>query len=254
MFGTLAICLPCKHEGGDVVVSFNGNKDILCTAAASEWSVTYLAWYADVLHEVRPVISGHRVVLTFNLVQTGPVIRRSPTDHDGLDANLKSTMLQWSQSDACSYLIYLLDHKYTEASLSLDRLKGIDSVRVHRVAVLAENYNFRCYLASVEKVVFGGAEEFSRFGDPHEIFDVCESTLELKRMVDLDGKVVETDVPVDEEDFVQDMPFDREPDEEDYQGYTGNEGAETTHWYRSTVRRSALTSARRSVALTLHRR
>jgi hypothetical protein len=163
-------------------------------------------------------------------------------------------MLQWSQSDACSYLIYLLDHRYTEASLSLDRLKGVDSARVQRVAVLAEKHNFKCYLATVEKVVSGGVDEDAgRFSGPHTIFDTSESSLELKTVVDLDGKVVLADVPVEEEDFVQKQPFNRKPDEEDYEGYTGNEGAYATHWYRSTVRRSVVTSPQGDMALMLYR-
>lgn len=39
--------------------------------------------------------------------------------------------------------------------------------------------------------------------------------------------------PISIDDIVQDNPFEAEPpDEEDYQGFTGNEGANATHWYR----------------------
>lgn len=88
MFGTLTVWLPCKHTGGDVEVSFNGNKVNLSTAVTPEWSVSYLAWYAAVLHEVTPVTSGCRVVLTYNLVQTGPDLRQGLADHDGRTACL----------------------------------------------------------------------------------------------------------------------------------------------------------------------
>jgi hypothetical protein len=241
MFGTLAICIPCKHEGGDVLVSFNGKKSILSTAPTSEWSTSYLAWYADVIHEVRPVVSGYRIVLTFNLVQNGLAVRRSLADHDGLSASLKSTMMQWSEHGSRSYLISLLEHKYTDASLSLNRLKGVDHSRGNHVAMLAQQCNFICYLASVEKVVSGGAEEdYGPWRGFHEIFD-AEDKLHLKRVVDLDGNVVLENVPIEEEDFVQSEPFNRRPDEEDYEGYTGNEGAYATHWYRDTVRISAKT-------------
>ena len=53
MFGTMVICLPSKHTGGEVHVSFHGKTEQLSTAGTSEWSSSYLAWYGDVLHEIR---------------------------------------------------------------------------------------------------------------------------------------------------------------------------------------------------------
>ncbi|EON69319.1 hypothetical protein W97_08579 [Coniosporium apollinis CBS 100218] len=72
--------------------------------------------------------------------------------------------------------------------------------------------------------------------DFHEIIDECDKSLKLKRVVDFAGRVVGTEFDVDEDNIIQDEPFkDREPDEEDFEGYTGNEGASTTHWYRNTA-------------------
>lgn len=72
--------------------------------------------------------------------------------------------------------------------------------------------------------------------DFHEIIDECDKSLKLKRIVDFAGRVVGTEFDVDEDNIIQDEPFkDREPDEEDFEGYTGNEGGSTTHWYRNTV-------------------
>ena len=238
MFGTLVVSLPSKHEGGDVLVTFNGQKKILRTATASEWSTTYLAWYADVLHEVRPVEAGYRIVLTFNLVQSGPVARHNLANQDAMDANLRSTMLQCDSSDDYPYLIYLLEHKYTDANLSIDRMKGHDANKLQRITNLAREYDFLYYLASVEKQVSGGAaeeseeeryeeeesgEEESEDDEPrhegsgeffgvHDILDAHEDKIELKRVVNLDGEVVLKDVPVVESDFVQTSPFKRRPD------------------------------------------
>lgn len=217
MFGIIALCLPCKHEGGEVVVSFNGKRETLSTAATSEWLVSYLGWYADVTHEVRPVISGYRIVLTFNLVQNGPAIRSSLADHDGLTASLQSTMLRWTNTGARSYVICLLHHKYTDASLSLDRLKGRDRSRVQSAATFAEKCDFICCLASVEKFVYGGVEDEDSCSEAsiHDILDVCDYRLHLKRVVDLDGNKILEDVPVEERNFVQSEPFHRRPDEAD---------------------------------------
>jgi hypothetical protein len=45
MFGTLVICLPSKHEGGEVRVAYGGKEKILKTAESSEYGYTYLCWY-----------------------------------------------------------------------------------------------------------------------------------------------------------------------------------------------------------------
>ncbi|KAK5256442.1 hypothetical protein LTR16_003262 [Cryomyces antarcticus] len=59
--------------------------------------------------------------------------------------------------------------------------------------------------------------------------------LKLDRVVSFDGSEIQRDVDIDESDIVQVNPFDRDPDEEDYEGWTGNEGCNATHWYRDTV-------------------
>lgn len=53
IFGTLVICLPSQHEGGDLILSFNGKTQRLSSSTNSAWSSSFFAWYADVLHEVR---------------------------------------------------------------------------------------------------------------------------------------------------------------------------------------------------------
>ena len=70
----------------------------------------------------------------------------------------------------------------------------------------------------------------------HSIIDVCADSLSLKRVVDLDGVTVAEDLSIAEADFIEDSPFeDRDPDDEDYSGFTGNEGVSATHWYQDSV-------------------
>ena len=44
MFGTLVICLPSVHTGGEVKVSHHGERKVLQTALESDFNTTYLAW------------------------------------------------------------------------------------------------------------------------------------------------------------------------------------------------------------------
>ncbi|KAI9372949.1 hypothetical protein BJX61DRAFT_542237 [Aspergillus egyptiacus] len=68
MFGTLVVCLPSKHEGGEVVATHRGDSRVFNSSATSEFEYSYAAWYSDVKHGVKPVTSGCRVVLTYNLI------------------------------------------------------------------------------------------------------------------------------------------------------------------------------------------
>ncbi|KAH7074267.1 hypothetical protein FB567DRAFT_572874 [Paraphoma chrysanthemicola] len=65
-FGSLVVCLPCKHEGGQLVVRHRGHTSTF------DWSGTvnriqWAAFFSDCEHEVLQVTSGHRITLTYNL-------------------------------------------------------------------------------------------------------------------------------------------------------------------------------------------
>jgi hypothetical protein len=79
MFGSLVIVFPTPHEGGALLLrhrgqewTFDSGKSL---AAEREPSVGYVAFFSDIEHEVAPVISGHRITLTYNLYfdDGGPV-------------------------------------------------------------------------------------------------------------------------------------------------------------------------------------
>jgi 2-oxoglutarate-Fe(II)-dependent oxygenase superfamily protein len=71
MFGSLVVVFPTPHEGGALLIRHRGQEwtfdssSALSTAPPS--SVGYIAFFSDVEHEVTPVVSGHRVTLTYNL-------------------------------------------------------------------------------------------------------------------------------------------------------------------------------------------
>merc|ERR1711981_287382 len=66
MFGTLVISLPSPHTGGDVVVKHCGKKLEFKTSMVTQGH-SIIMWYSDVTHEVLPVTSGYRWVLTYKL-------------------------------------------------------------------------------------------------------------------------------------------------------------------------------------------
>ena len=68
MVGTLVVSLPSAHTGGELVVEHGGES---VTYRASKEELSFVAFYADCRHEVKPVKSGYRVTLTFNLLADG---------------------------------------------------------------------------------------------------------------------------------------------------------------------------------------
>lgn len=82
------------------------------------------------------------------------------------------------------------------------------------------------------------------YGSHHEICDLIDKSLKLPKIFSLEGNLVMSKVTFEEIDIIQSDIFeDRDPDDEDFSGYTGNEGASTTHWYHNTVGASTIAKA-----------
>ncbi|KAI1451323.1 hypothetical protein F4805DRAFT_109316 [Annulohypoxylon moriforme] len=68
-FGSLVVCLPVAHEGGQLEVRHKAKtitfdwSDLASSQSAIQWA----AFYSDCEHEVFEVRSGYRVTLTYNL-------------------------------------------------------------------------------------------------------------------------------------------------------------------------------------------
>ena len=139
----MVISLPSEHTGGNVVLSLNNHRMTLQTEDAGEYVTKYLAWYADVNHAVQPVVSGHRLVLTYNLIREGS--NRStappPSMQFGSTRKLELAIEKWQkESQGSGQLIHMLDHKYSEANFGLQSLKGQDQVRVNHLTQAAKKY------------------------------------------------------------------------------------------------------------------
>ncbi|KAL9119935.1 MAG: hypothetical protein Q9187_003512 [Circinaria calcarea] len=264
MFGTLVIALPSSHTGGEVEVIFNGQRKTLSTADASDFGYSYLAWYADVEHAVASITSGYRLVLTYNLVHSAPGVPQLAASLGNETLKLGNVLSLWKTSLENSYttcpkmLAYMLQHKYTDANLRYDHLKGMDRLKAQYLKEACREQGFCIILANLEHTVFGGCDEeedyYSGAGSDneesdndhdddsnsegldayHKISDVCDSSIQLKVMLNADGSKIGQDITIREDDIVQENPFARKPDDEDFSGYTGNEGVSATHFYRNS--------------------
>ncbi|KAE9367525.1 hypothetical protein N431DRAFT_348602 [Stipitochalara longipes BDJ] len=256
MFATLVIALPSKHEGGQVRVNHGGLTKVFETSKFSEFDSSYLAWFANVTHEIRPVLAGYRLVLTYNLIQSNIGPHKPTASSINVMTKLRSTLFNWKQNlqnkDVPEILAYLLQHQYTNASLGYDGLKGQDKEVAAYLQEACRVSGFCLYLANLDRTVSGGTDDFGdlssdyeyentgRFhsggGRFHDIFDESSRQTILKNVVELDGTDIDKDLNFDEERFVQTDPFGNEhPDDEDYAGTYGNGGPCATHFYHRTV-------------------
>ena len=245
MFATMVIALPSEHTGGEVVVHLGNETRTLETAPASAFGTSYLAWYADVNHAVKPVRSGYRLVLTYNLLHKNDDYRSHPTILDDHKSNLSNVLAEWQagldgDEVSCSKLVYLLEHQYSEANIGMSRLKGQDQDRARLLIEAAQQNEFCVFLAHFQHSVTGGCEDSESgwaggSGVTHEIWDEYDPEWKLTKVFMPDGQHLADELDIDEDDIVQSPDFeDAEPDDEDFEGWTGNEGATATHFYHRT--------------------
>ena len=221
--------------------------------------LTLCSRYADVTHQVNEVTSGHRLVLTYNLIDSSQGLQRSAAMFSREKRILTGIISSWARNvedpavEAPSFLAYKLDHEYTDASLKFRSLKGLDKAKAEYLREVCAAANACFFLASMERTEMGSCEgNYSGYGRRerhrtqkiHTLEDIIERSTELKRMIDLDGSVLAREISINEADIVQEDPFGRDPDKEDFQGYTGNEGSSATHFYHDTVRIAPASSER----------
>lgn len=78
--------------------------------------------------------------------------------------SFSSVLQKWNDEADISdtypnWLIYQLEHEYTEAHLNLNHLKGNDRSRVDAIVVACNQADFVAYLCTMEEVVEGAVED-----------------------------------------------------------------------------------------------
>jgi hypothetical protein len=159
------VCLPSEHTGGEVHISHEGRHEIVRTSETSGFDYSYAAWHADVTHEVKPITSGNRLVLIYNLIQKSS--RPIPTASTSTDSKsrLKQVLAGWNSTcsrqhpDIPRMLAYKLAYKYSKASLSFDSLKGSDHIKFRHLSDACLDEDVVLSLGGIKKEVQGGCED-----------------------------------------------------------------------------------------------
>ena len=131
MFATLVICLPSKHEGGQLIVSHAGQSHVVdLSGSPSNYELQYAAFYADCKHEVRPVTNGYRVCLVYNLTTGGRQKQpAAPEFSSSVESVVQAIEAIFEEDDQRDMIIVPLMHQYTEAGLAPDAATDVSGGR-----------------------------------------------------------------------------------------------------------------------------
>ena len=257
MIATLVVSLPSVHSGGELVVDDGGTER---TYRGSRDDLVLVAFYADRRHEVRPVRSGYRVTLTFNLMLTSP----TPTPDAGPVEQAARHLTEHFTSRATSRyggrdlgeptrLAFLLDHEYTRAGLRSNRFKGADAERVTVLQEAAEQAGCEAALALAEiketwdAVPAGESWRYGGFDDEYDdpgddpdddndydLNALIDDEITLGWWISPDGSGAETiTLPLGDHEVCAVTPSrSLTPYNSEYEGYMGNYGNTVDRWYR----------------------
>jgi predicted 2-oxoglutarate/Fe(II)-dependent dioxygenase YbiX len=244
MFATMVLVLPSIHAGGELVVKHAGRETPLDLHPEEPSEIGFAAFYADCVHEVRPVTAGFRIVLIYNLRFADGSRPKAP-DYRDQQARAAETLQTWaSAADKPTKLILPLEHAYTPAELSFAALKGADAGAASVLVEAAARADCDLHLALVSIEESGIAEHTGysgrrrwrdeECGEEFQAVEVSERELILSEWRRPDGGDAGfDDIPFTEDELCPPDAFQNlAPDEAYFHEATGNEGASFERAYR----------------------
>lgn len=268
MVATLVIALPTLHAGGELVVRHEGQEITIDFGPDSRFHTQFAAFYADCEHEVRLVTSGFRLALVYNLTLVrSKCTVTAPQSGEHIE-KLALILEQWKgkygqasgpqESTPPTKLAILLEHQYSPAGLTFDTLKGIDRAKAKMLFAAAARSGYDSSVAIVTYWETGSAEPSGeyypsrrsrhRYDDyededyeneedesdgEHIMGEVFDESLQADYFSDADGRPLNySGIPLSKGELVSETPLNEwKPDQEEFEGYTGNAGMTLERWY-----------------------
>ncbi len=150
---SLEITLPKFNFWGfyiandELLISHAGQSQSYSFADSSLFEPSFVAFYADCYHEVKPLTAGYRLCLVYNLAITNRKKQPVLSQQMGPIEDINRAIQQWSQeTHDNAILTYLLDHSYSEQNLSMANLKHGDFAKASVLLNAAANSGCQAYL------------------------------------------------------------------------------------------------------------
>ncbi|KAF2010032.1 hypothetical protein BU24DRAFT_455199 [Aaosphaeria arxii CBS 175.79] len=191
--GTLLICLPSEHTGGNIEVSHHDERCNFATSATSAFGLTVLAWHSDVSSKVQRITSGYRLALEYDLVRNvseGP--EQTATSLSTRHNELQQILQQWQ--DAPNFpdiLLYPLKRKYTD--LALQSLQGGDAAKARYLDHVCKSNGFLWFLGRLTRTetVIDEEPDIPMKHSLHQVVTPLGEAVELSRIIDISHIVTE---------------------------------------------------------------
>lgn len=155
-FASVGVCLPSKHEGGDITLCHGNEEKVFETARGSEYETSACAWYRDVSCVSGELMSGCRVMLVYDLVKcaTGP--NPSLEIMTGSRDRLKTMFRAWEQRSSDKFLVYALENRYEgEDEVFEKNLVGGDINFFETLRDVCSFADVHVFLGKMIRTVFG---------------------------------------------------------------------------------------------------
>ncbi len=246
MIATLVVSLPTDGRGGNLEIRHSDRTVSVDMQVDDPGELAYAAFYADCVHLTKPIETGHRVSLVYNLVMK-PGSRSAilgPPDYARQASEVSRILSEWAGSgQGPTKIVWLLEHEYSQVGLSRSTLKGVDEAVGRTLACAAERSN--CVLQSaILSICESGAPEYDDIDEYgrevdytghtcsiEEFFD-CSYLLHSWSRTDLTGSELPEIPLLDEEALPNGCLENAEPDEQMLFEASGNEGASIERSYR----------------------
>lgn len=261
MFGTLVVVLPSLHKGGELIVRHAGEEVNIDLSTAGPSELTFAAFYADCEHEIKPIATGNRLCLVYNLIQQFD--KKNESSQHPLKAPLYPKEIeevaqilrnQESKEGSAAKIVWLLEHKYTPAGLSFASLKNGDAALAKVVVEAAKRAEYCIQLGFMHIEESGSAEcrydsyssrrsrrywntDEKENDDHFEIGEIFDSTHYIDGWIPLSGlSYTSGELPLENGELMPQGALDgEEPDEREFSEATGNEGASFERSYHRAV-------------------
>jgi hypothetical protein len=231
-----------------LIVKHLGRETVLDLRPEESSEIGFAAFYADCVHEVRPVTAGFRLTLVYNLRFVGKRRTLKAPDYRAQHDRVVELLRSWtSADDEPDKLILPLEHVYTPAELSFSALKGADAGVASVLVKAAAEADCDLHLALVSIEESGSAEDTGYYDrrrwsrdeeededEEFEVVEVFDRALILSEWRRPDGgEAGFGDFPFAEDELCPADAFDDlTPDEQHFHEATGNEGASFERTYR----------------------
>ena len=239
MFGSLIIGLPSQYTGGDLIIQFDGVKEVADFSQSSgKYLINYAAFYADCDHEVKPLTSGYRVCLVYNLVQEKPGKRIALQSIQTHAAQLAEILTQYPAPEEGNPHIILLGHQYTPENYSYDALKLNDRARAEALLHAAQKAGYYSKLCLVTSYLSGAPAYDGHYGygeyggdDDADMEEVLDESLQIEHWAESELPAFDN-VTFEEADLITSFKINEdEAIVKESTGYMGNYGPDLMHWY-----------------------